>query len=203
MVVVYRDFFWERLNALDYAQPAMERLAYYKNDPSGCMQHLKGLRLVWPDWNPLSINTPGIWSLLKIRNVPHVYLHSPGCMDVHRVGYTLKRRLKWKTRTKWRLCGWEAVGRLGLGWTAALTPSETVRQHRVKMYSYLEKEYYKGHDPRTRHRKQKQRRDRQPMPWTKRLATMRAIGNEKKIFSIGSWIVTEDGLSLLIETINF
>ena len=92
---------------------------------------------------------PGIWSLLKIRNLPHLTILGPrGC-----IAPEVRKHLKARTHTRnlfpWRPLGLETVG--GRAWTGQMTWQE--------QYKLLESRYKYLHDRQTVTERRKIQRD--------------------------------------------
>ena len=86
-----------------------------------------------------SVDDAGIWSLLKIRNLPHLKIRGPhGCIMP-----AVRKHLKARTHTKklfpWRPVGLENVG--GTNWKGQLTWQE--------QYQLLDSRYKYLHDRET------------------------------------------------------
>ncbi|PVH70300.1 hypothetical protein DL98DRAFT_141250 [Cadophora sp. DSE1049] len=129
----------------DYAYEAFEYL--YKHWSS---MRISWLRLCIPYSHAISsVDDPGIWSLLKIRNLPHLTILDPrGC-----IAPEVRKHLKVRTQTKklfpWRPLGLETVG--GRAWTGQMTWQE--------QYKLLESRYKYLHDRETVTERRKLQRD--------------------------------------------
>ncbi|CZT10240.1 uncharacterized protein RAG0_14773 [Rhynchosporium agropyri] len=115
-----------------YAYEAFEYL--YKHWGS---MRISWLRLCIPYPRSISsIDDPGLWSLLKLRNLPHLIIRGPyGCITPE-----VRKHLKARTRTKklfpWRPLGLENVG--GRKWSSQMTWGE--------QYQLLDSRYKYLHD---------------------------------------------------------
>ncbi|CZT53335.1 uncharacterized protein RSE6_14829 [Rhynchosporium secalis] len=119
----------------DYAYEAFEYL----------FEHWVSMRISWlrlciPYSHAiLSVNDPGLWSLLKLRNLPRLIIRGPyGCITPE-----VRKHLKARTRTKklfpWRPLGLENVG--GRKWSSQMTWEE--------QYQLLDSRYKYLHDRET------------------------------------------------------
>ena len=119
----------------DYAYEALEHL--HKHWSS---MRISWLRLCIPYSHAISsVNDPGLWSLFKLRNLPHLTIRGPhGCITPG-----VRKYLKARTHTKklfpWRPLGLENVG--GRKWSGQTTWQE--------QYQLLESRYKYLHDRET------------------------------------------------------
>jgi len=129
----------------DYAYEAFEHL--HKHWDS---MQISWLRICLPSSAAISsVDDPGIWSLLKIRNLPHrTILGQRG-----RIAPEVRKHLKARTHTRnlfpWRPLGLETVG--GRAWTGQMTWQE--------QYKLLESRYKYLHDRQTVTERRKIQRD--------------------------------------------
>ncbi|KAH6712127.1 hypothetical protein BKA61DRAFT_691780 [Leptodontidium sp. MPI-SDFR-AT-0119] len=129
----------------DYAYEAFQHL--HKHWAS---MRISWLRICLPS-SPLisSVDDPRIWSLLKIRNLPHLTILGPrGC-----IAPEVRKHLKARTQTKklfpWRPLGLETVG--GRAWRGQMTWQEH--------YRLLDSRYKYLHDRETVTERRKMQRD--------------------------------------------
>jgi len=106
--IVYRDnarSFWGY--TLEYAYEAFELL--YANLPR--MPLLQRLQVVADDFpNGMSVETPGMWSLLKVRGLQAVILTGYAWSRNKRLANAVRNRLKRKPSSPWRPLGFENPG---------------------------------------------------------------------------------------------
>lgn len=105
--IVYRD------NAkscwgytLEYAYEAFELL--YHNAPRMSLQRLQVVADGF--YNGISIETPGMWSLLKVRGLHAVILTGQVWSQNKRLANAVRNRLRWKASVSWRPLGFENPG---------------------------------------------------------------------------------------------
>lgn len=129
----------------DYAYEAFEYL--HKHWDS---MRISWLRICLPSSPAISsVDDPGIWSLLKIRNLPHLTILGPrGC-----IAPEVRKHLKTRTHTKklfpWRTVGLEKVG--GRAWRGQMTWQE--------QYELLNFRYKYLHDRKTVTERRNMQRD--------------------------------------------
>jgi len=129
----------------DYAYEAFEYLYTYW----GSMR-ISWLRLCIPCSHAISsVDNQGLWSLLKLRNLPHLTIRGPhGCITPE-----VRKHLKARTRTKklfpWRPLGLENVG--GRKWSGQMTWEEH--------YQLLDSRYKYLHDRETVTERRNMQRD--------------------------------------------
>ena len=129
----------------DYAYEAFECL--YKHWGS---MRISWLRLCIPCSHAISsVDNQGLWSLLKLRNLPHLTIRGPhGCITSE-----VRKHLKARTRTKklfpWRPLGLENVG--GRKWSGQMTWEE--------QYQLLDSRYKYLHDRETVTERRKMQRN--------------------------------------------
>jgi len=119
----------------DYAYEAFECL--YKHWGS---MRISWLRLCIPYSHAISsVDDPGLWSLFKLRNLPHLTIRGPhGCITPE-VRKHLKARTHMKKLFPWRPLGLENVG--GRKWSGQTTWQE--------QYQLLDSRYKYLHDRET------------------------------------------------------
>ena len=132
---------------IDYAYEAFEHL--HRNWD---LMRISWLRLCLPYSQAISsVDDPGVWSLLKIRNLQHLTILGPhGC-----IASNVRKRLRAQTRKKklfpWRPLGLENAG--GKDWIHR--QGQTTRQ---AQYEWLESRYkYLHHRGVVNQRREKQR----------------------------------------------
>ena len=140
---------WQR--ATDYAYEAFESLYNHWE-----FMRIAWLQLCFPYPRIISsIDDPGLWSLLKIRNLPRLTILGPrGCISSQ-----VRRILKSQTRKKklfpWRPLGLENPG--GKVWADNI--KQQGRMDWEKQYNWLDARYKYLHDRRTvSARREEQRR---------------------------------------------
>jgi hypothetical protein len=105
--IVYRDSaksYWGY--TLEYAYEAFELL--YANLPRMSLQRLQ---VVADDFsNGISVETPGMWSLLKVRGLQAVVLCGHVWSRNKRLANAVRNRLRWKPGSPWRPLGLENPG---------------------------------------------------------------------------------------------
>ncbi|KAJ8058228.1 hypothetical protein OCU04_012424 [Sclerotinia nivalis] len=86
------------------------------------------LRLCLPSSPAISsVDDPGLWSLLKIRNLPHLKIRGPHGSIAPEVPKHLKARTHMKKLFPWRPLGLENVG--GGDWKGQMTWQEQYEFH--------------------------------------------------------------------------
>lgn len=119
------------------------------------MMRISWLRLCLPCSPAISsVDDPGLWSLLKIRNLPHLTILGPhGCIasDVRKC---LKARTHKKKLFPWRPLGLEGAG--GRNWTDIVKHQDRVGWQ--EQYKLLDSRYkYLHHRETVTERREKQR----------------------------------------------
>jgi hypothetical protein len=129
--IVYRDSaksFWRY--TLEYAYEAFELL--YANLRR--MPLLQRLQVVADDFpNGMSVETPGMWSLLKVRGLQAVILTGYAWPRNKRLANAVRNRLKWKPSSRWRPLGFENPGTRHWPWIQQLDFQE--------QWQWLDKRY--------------------------------------------------------------
>jgi hypothetical protein len=105
--IVYRDNAKSRLgNTLEYAYEAFELLS--ANLPRMCLERLQVVADGLHDG--ISVETPGMWSLLKVRGLQAVILTGHAWSRNKRLANAVRNRLRWKPGSRWRPLGLENPG---------------------------------------------------------------------------------------------
>ena len=129
----------------DYAYEAFEYL--HKHWDS---MRISWLRVCLPSSAAISsVDDPGLWSLLKIRNLPHLTIRGPHSCIAPEVRKHLKARTHTKKLFPWRPLGLENVG--GRKWSGQTTWQE--------QYQLLDSRYKYLHDRETVTERRKIQRD--------------------------------------------
>ena len=125
---------WDQ-RTTDYAYEAFEYL--HKHWDS---MRISWLRVCLPSSAAISsVDDPGLWSLLKIRNLPHLTIRGPHSCIAPEVRKHLKARTHTKKLFPWRPLGLENVG--GRKWSGQTTWQE--------QYQLLDSRYKYLHDRET------------------------------------------------------
>ena len=135
---------WDQ-RTTDYAYEAFEYL--HKHWDS---MRISWLRVCLPSSAAISsVDDPGLWSLLKIRNLPHLTIRGPHSCIAPEVRKHLKARTHTKKLFPWRSLGLEKVG--GRAWRGEMTWQE--------QYKLLDSRYKYLHDRETVTERRKIQRD--------------------------------------------
>lgn len=104
-----RIVYWDKAKSkwgymLEYAYEAFE-LLYASLPHMPVLQRLQVVAIEFP--NGMSVETPGMWSLLKVRGLQAVILTGYAWSRNKRLANAVRNRLKWKPSSPWRPLGFE------------------------------------------------------------------------------------------------
>lgn len=178
IIVDYVDSSLRYLPTWEFAYEAMELLVERVD-----RMNLQYLQLNWLSYSPLTHETPGIWSLLRLREVPYFRLNAPRGMVEKDFRKALRSRLRQSSRTPWKPLGFEnpcpnaIPGRVGrAAWKEKAGHASWLCDRRQLQLAFLNRHYRRKGNREQRVRARRVRREAHDRKFgiSKRKATVRA-----------------------------